>query len=126
MSCSTWRPAARSSGAARTNPSAKPPYVPVYFYRFERPGFVYPSIAIEHDEAGKGQITFVKDGNDIAIADPAASRELAHRMNAVRDAARHPDRTVNPGALNAMGLLDEVTHIVLAQYRAAQPLTLGQ
>ena len=58
------------NGTASNNPSAKPPYVPVYFYRFERPGFVYPSIAIEHDEAGKGQITFVKDGNDIAIADP--------------------------------------------------------
>ena len=39
-------------------------------------------------------------------------------MNTVRDAERHPDRTVNPGALNAMGILDEVTHVVLALYRA--------
>jgi glycosidase len=60
---------------------------------------------------------FSVTGN-VVIADLGASRELAHRMNSVRDAARHPDLTVNPGALNAMGLLDEVTHIVLAQYRA--------
>jgi glycosidase len=59
---------------------------------------------------------FAVTGN-VIIADLAASRELAHRMNAVRDAARHPDRTVNPGALNAMGLLDEVSHIVIEQYR---------
>jgi hypothetical protein len=41
-----------------------------YFYRFERPGFTYPSIAIEHDEAGRGQIAFVKEGNDVGIVDP--------------------------------------------------------
>jgi len=58
---------ANGSAAQTTKP---PAYVPVYFYRFERPGFTYPSIAIEHDDAGKGQIAFVKDGNDVAIADP--------------------------------------------------------
>src|SRR5437868_26588 len=60
----------RPDNSAAANTSKAPAYVPVYYYRFERPGFTYPSIAIEHDEAGRGQITFVKDGNDVAIADP--------------------------------------------------------
>src|SRR5688500_821747 len=54
---------------------------------------------------------------NVVMANVAATRELAHRMNIVRDAEHHPDRTVNPGALNAMGLIDEVSHIVLALYR---------
>ena len=35
---------------------------PVYFYEFSRPGFVYPRILIEHDEAGKGKISFMSFG----------------------------------------------------------------
>src|SRR5262249_31384274 len=31
---------------------------------------------------------------------------------------RHPDRLVHPGSLNAMGILDEVTHVVLGLFRA--------
>src|SRR5262245_27825438 len=59
---------------------------------------------------------FSLTGN-VIVADVAASRELAHRMNTVRDGTRHPERVVNPGALNAMGILDEITHVVLARYR---------
>jgi glycosidase len=54
---------------------------------------------------------------NVVVVDLAASRDLAHRMNIVRDAAHHPDRIVNPGALNAMGIIDEITHLVLALYR---------
>src|SRR5262245_30056799 len=54
---------------------------------------------------------------NVVIVDLAASRDLAHRMNTVRDAAHHPDRIVHPGALSAMGIIDEVTHLVLALYR---------
>ena len=54
---------------------------------------------------------------NVVLVDLAASRELAHRMNTLRDADRHPDLVVHPGALNAMGILDEVTHLVLALYR---------
>ncbi|HET7340693.1 MAG TPA: alpha-amylase family glycosyl hydrolase, partial [Methylomirabilota bacterium] len=68
------------------------------------------------DRYGFADRLFSVTGN-VVIADLAASRELAHRMNAVRDASRFPDRAVNPGALNAMGLLDEVTHVVIEQYR---------
>ncbi len=54
---------------------------------------------------------------NVVIVDLAASRDLAHRMNTVRDAAHHPDRIVHPGALNAMGIIDEIAHLVLALYR---------
>jgi hypothetical protein len=52
----------------------------------------------------------------VVVVDLAASRDLAHQMNTVRDADRYPDRVVHPGALNAMGILDEVTHLVLALF----------
>src|SRR5438128_2129946 len=68
------------------------------------------------DRYGFADLLFSVTGN-VIIADLAASRDLAHRMNAVRDATHHPELTVNPAALNAMGLLDEVSHVVLAQYR---------
>ena len=54
---------------------------------------------------------------NVVVVDLAASRDLAHQMNTVRDADRYPDRVVHPGALNAMGILDEVTHLVLALFR---------
>lgn len=45
-------------------------YTPVYFYEFTRPGFLYERILIEHDEAGKGKISFSKSGSDEMISDP--------------------------------------------------------
>jgi glycosidase len=59
---------------------------------------------------------FSLTGN-VVLADLAATRALAHRMNVVRDAEHHPERTVSAGALTAMGLIDEVMHLVLALYR---------
>ena len=45
---------------------------PAYFYEFTRPGFAYSQVLIEHDEEGRGKISFVKDGFDEAITDPIA------------------------------------------------------
>ena len=59
---------------------------------------------------------FSFNGN-VVFADVAACRAFAQRMNEVRDAANHPDRAVHAGQLFAMGLIDEVSHLVLAQYR---------
>ena len=53
---------------------------------------------------------FSLTGN-VVLADLAASRALAHRMNQVRDAARHPERAVHAGQLHAMGLIDEILHV---------------
>src|ERR671937_1529011 len=82
----------------------------------ERPSFEFHIAREARDRYTFADRLFSVTGN-VIIADLAASRDLAHRMNAVRDAAHHPELTVNPGALNAMGLLDEVSHVILAQYR---------
>ena len=42
----------------------------VYTYEFDRPGFTYSPIRIEHDDSGKGKITFKHDGADESITDP--------------------------------------------------------
>ena len=56
----------------RTNEMPPPPpaYSPVYFYEFTRSGFLYGKVLIEHDEAGKGKISFLKEGYDELITDP--------------------------------------------------------
>jgi hypothetical protein len=54
-----------SSGDQPSNATA-----PTHFYEFVRPGFSYGRIAIEHDDAGRGTITFLKDGNEESLTDP--------------------------------------------------------
>jgi hypothetical protein len=54
----------------KRNAAAAPAYSPVYFYEFTRPGFRYGQVLIEHDEAGKGKISFRKDGTDEMFTDP--------------------------------------------------------
>ncbi|MCA1625164.1 MAG: hypothetical protein LC778_15475 [Acidobacteria bacterium] len=41
---------------------------PVYYYEFLQPNFVISQISIEHDENGKGKITFLKKGFSEAIS----------------------------------------------------------
>ena len=45
-------------------------YTPVYVYTFDRPGFQYSNIRIEHDEDGRGRIWFKPDKEDQAFDDP--------------------------------------------------------
>lgn len=45
-------------------------FVPSYHYEFTQPEFVVSKIIIEHDEAGKGKISFMKKGYDDLISDP--------------------------------------------------------
>lgn len=45
-------------------------YEPVYIYTFDRPGFIYSNIKIEHDDTGKGRIWFKKDNFDEPFDDP--------------------------------------------------------
>ena len=59
---------------------------------------------------------FSYNGN-VVFADLGACRAFAHRMNQVRDSANNPDRAVHAGQLYAMGLIDEASHVLMAQYR---------
>ena len=66
-------PVKRNERPADNNPNNRNgalTYSPVYFYEFTRPGFLYGRVLIEHDEAGKGKISFLKDGFDEMISDP--------------------------------------------------------
>ncbi len=57
--------------------------VPVYFYEFTRAGFTYSPVRIEHDENGRGKISFQKDGSDELITDPIALSEAT--MDKIRE-----------------------------------------
>jgi glycosidase len=59
---------------------------------------------------------FSYNGN-VVFANMAACREFAHRMNQVRDVEKHPELAVHAGALYAMGLIDEASHVLIARYR---------
>ena len=58
------------------------------------------------------QSIFESDGN-IVFADFAAAGRFAAAINV----QRQPTQQLRPGQLNAMGLIDEVLHLLLAQYR---------
>jgi glycosidase len=59
---------------------------------------------------------FSFNGN-VVFADMPACRRFAHQMNQVREADQNPDLAVHAGALFAMGLIDEASHVVIARYR---------
>ena len=55
---------------------------------------------------------------DVIFANFHATRLFAQRMNEKRDLIRFPERSIQAGQLNAMGLADEIAHFLIAQYRA--------
>jgi glycosidase len=74
---------------------------------------------ISRETRGRYQVDdvlFSYTGN-VVFADLAASRQLANRMNEVRDTVNDPSAAVNPAALFAMGLIDEISHALVAHYR---------
>jgi len=62
------------------------------------------------------QALFQTTGNVIIPGFPAA-RAFAKRMNDRADLERHPERVVHAAELNAMGLIDEITHHAVEIYR---------
>jgi hypothetical protein len=55
---------------------------------------------------------------NVIFADLASCRELAYRMTEVRTAAGLDP--IHPGALFAMGLIDEISHAIVARYRQSR------
>ena len=60
----------RPTNPVNTNVNAPTSYSPAYFYEYTRPGFTYERVLIEHDEAGKGRISFIKSGYSDMLTDP--------------------------------------------------------
>ncbi|HWR35423.1 MAG TPA: alpha-amylase family glycosyl hydrolase [Clostridia bacterium] len=80
------------------------------------PNFEFHISRAARDRYRFEEALFTLAGN-VVFANLGATREFAYRMNQERDAARHPERTIHAGALNAMGLIDEVLHAMVARYR---------
>ena len=60
---------------------------------------------------------FFATNGSVIFANFRAARLFAQRMNERRDAANHPERAVRAGDINALGLVDEILHYIIAQYR---------
>ncbi|HLY97807.1 MAG TPA: hypothetical protein VKT33_01955, partial [Candidatus Angelobacter sp.] len=65
---------------------------------------------------GFSETLFSITGN-VIFASLAACREFAHRINQARNAEVHPELAIQPGVLNAVGLIDEALHAVIEAYR---------
>lgn len=59
-----------ANGEEKTKKNTAEAEKPVYFYEFSRPEMPVSAIKIEHDENGKGTISFLKKGFDEPITDP--------------------------------------------------------
>ena len=61
-------------------------------------------------------LLFSYSGN-VVFANVAASRKLADALNKMRGPNADPAGAYNAGALFAMGLIDELSHALVAKYR---------
>ncbi len=68
------------------------------------------------DRYGFDEALFGSTGN-VVFADFRAAREFADRMNRRRDLEAHPEQAVKASEINAMGLIDEMLHVIFARYR---------
>ena len=68
------------------------------------------------EAAGVDDTLFSLTGN-VVFANVAASRKLAEALNKSRGPEADPAEAYNAGALFAMGLIDELSHALVAQYR---------
>jgi glycosidase len=68
------------------------------------------------DQYGFDEALFGLSGN-VVFANFLATRIFAKKMN---DQSRFPEKSVLPGQLNAMGLIDEILHYVAGLYREEQ------
>lgn len=66
---------------------------------------------------------FSFNGN-VIFANFHAARVFAQRMNEKHDLVLHPEMAARAGQINAMGLIDEILHLVISLYRTQRLPTL--
>ena len=71
---------------------------------------------LAREKFGFDQTLFATDGN-VVFADFLAARIFTQKINQHRDLANYPERAVRAGEINAIGLIDEILHMVIALYR---------
>lgn len=70
------------------------------------------------------QSLFSFNGN-VIFANFHAARQFAQKMNAFRDLVHYPEKAVKAGQINALGLIDEILHLVVHLYRTQKnPLVM--
>ena len=62
------------------------------------------------------QALFALNGN-VLFANFLAARSFAQKINQKRDLANFPEQAVKAGQINALGLIDELLHFMVQQYR---------
>ncbi|MDY6872371.1 MAG: alpha-amylase family glycosyl hydrolase [Chloroflexota bacterium] len=62
------------------------------------------------------QSLFQFDGN-VIFADLKAARDFAFNINEQRDVINQPEQAIRAGDINALGLIDEILHLVVSRYR---------
>ncbi len=82
-------------GKNNLRPTAKKAeFEPTYFYTFSQPNFVISEVKIEHDDKGKGKISFVKRGYDEPVVDPVQlSGVTLEKINSALNALNFLDST---------------------------------
>ncbi len=80
------------------------------------PTFEFHISRAARDKYRFSETLFSITGN-VIFANVKASRDFAQRMNQVRKADHNPELSVNAGALNAMAMIDEILHALVALYR---------
>ena len=65
---------------------------------------------------GLDETLFAVSGN-VVFADFHAARVFAHSMNQRRELLQFPERAVSASQIHALGLIDEVLHLVIARHR---------
>ena len=71
------------------------------------------------------QAIFTLTGN-VIFADFHAARTFAEKLNQKRDLINFPERAIQAGQINALGMVDELLHLVIAQYRQRNPSAFAQ
>ena len=71
--------------------------------------------AVSRDRYGFDETLFATSGN-VVFADFQAARAFADAINRGRDLLHHPEHAVRAGDVNAMGLIDEIMHHLVATY----------
>jgi len=80
---------------------------------------------ISRDKYNFDQSMFSFDGN-VIFANFLAAREFAQKINTKRDLINFPEQAVRAGEINAMGLIDEILHLIISLYRREKAPTVMQ
>jgi hypothetical protein len=68
------------------------------------------------EKYGFNQSLFSFNGN-VIFADSLAARTFTQKINQKRDLVNFPEHAVRSGDINAIGLIDEIFHLIVSLYR---------